>query len=43
MPMDDDDLSLFDTVAGRSHEFSDEIAQITKASKDLCLFSTIIR
>ena len=41
VPVDDDDLSLSDTGAERSHEISDEIAQIAKASENLCLFSAV--
>ena len=41
VPVDVDDLSLSDTGAERSHEVSDEIAQITKASEHLCLFSVV--
>ena len=41
VPVDDDDLSLSDTGAERSHEGSDETAQIAKASENLCLFSAV--
>ena len=41
VPVDDDDHSLSDTGAERSLEVSDEIAQITKATENLCLFSAV--